>query len=414
LKGWYAHNINVKPVFLKRSLYGLKQAPYIWAQTLTKFFKEIGFKKLNVDTCIFIRRKIENISKIEFIAVYVDDLLIGAFNEESMQSIKNQLSERFRMTDLGKAHNFIGWQIVETKDYYLVHQEDYITSIVSRFGMQSSKPCDLPMITGALVDKFRDGDVECDERYYQSVIGSLLYISTCTRPDVSLSVGLLCRYMHRPAKRHLDYALRIVRYLKTTANYGIRIDIPKEKGDLIIAAFVDSDYGGPELNKVGILNTPCARSTSGYVITINGNIAIFKTKRQEITAKSSTEAEILASSSCISDVIFIRNLISELFYESDKRMSITLYCDNLNTVEMYENGCLGPRTRHIAIHLCSILEVISDCGIKVKHIKGIDNPSDFLTKPLPIQVFEKHRNFLKISFVVLPQVIQQMGSDCNK
>ena len=94
---------------------------------------------------------------------------------------------------------------------------------------------------------------------YRSLTGSLLYISACTRPDVSFAVSFLSRFVTEPEHQHWIAAKRILRYLKGTVQHGLVFSGSKNVPN-ILQDYSDSDWGN-DFNR---------RSTSGYVFTMNG------------------------------------------------------------------------------------------------------------------------------------------------
>jgi len=155
---------------------------------------------------------------------------------------------------------------------------------------------------------------------YQSAIGSLLYIANATRPDLSQAVNRMASYCNEPRSVHWQMMKRILRYLKGTINLGIMYqrDINPE-----LIAYSDSDY-------VGDIDT--RQSTSGYVSLKNGAPIAWKSKKQEIAAQSTAEAEYVALFYATQDVAWIRNLLKEL-REKDQRATI-IFEDNQASIKI--------------------------------------------------------------------------------
>ncbi|KAG3124594.1 hypothetical protein PI126_g23176 [Phytophthora idaei] len=128
---------------LKRSLCGLKQSPRMWNQAIDDFMLKLGFKKCGSDHCVYIKR---NDQEMIFVVLYVDDLILASSSDELLESTKRALSERFEMTDLGELEYFLGMEIKNDRDSgkVMVRQTKLLKSILTKFGMQDSKPVKTP------------------------------------------------------------------------------------------------------------------------------------------------------------------------------------------------------------------------------------------------------------------------------
>ncbi|OWY90505.1 polyprotein [Phytophthora megakarya] len=118
---------------------------------------------------------------------------------------------------------------------------------------------------------------------YRSLIGCLLYITTCTRPDVAYVVTQLSRFLDNPGLEHWRAAIRVLRYLKTTREFGIVYD--RGSGGIKAEAYTDADWGS---------NIDDRRSVSGVLVMIGNAPVVFKSKFQRTVALSSAEAEYMA------------------------------------------------------------------------------------------------------------------------
>jgi len=133
---------------LKRSIYGLKQSPHCWNHALAGHLKEIGFSQTPSDPCIYVRTDTEG--EILIVAVYVDDIILACNSPAKMNVVKEQLSQKFEMKDLGALHHFLGVKIVQDMSAGTVWagQPFYIEKILRNFGMHDSKPVASPVNPG--------------------------------------------------------------------------------------------------------------------------------------------------------------------------------------------------------------------------------------------------------------------------
>ena len=221
--------VNAKPrnmcsIKLQRSLYGLKQFGRMWYNRLSVYLLKEGYANNPICPCIFIKK-----SKIGFaiIAVYVDDLnLIGTAKE--LTRTTNYLKREFEMKDLGKTKFCLWLQIEHFPTGILVNQSAYTKKILKRFYMNEAYPLTSPMVVRSLdvkKDQFRPyekvEELLSPEVPYLSVIGALMYLATCTRPDIAFSVNPLSRYSYAPTRRHWNGFKHILQYLKGTSDMGL-------------------------------------------------------------------------------------------------------------------------------------------------------------------------------------------------
>ncbi|GMF57113.1 unnamed protein product [Phytophthora fragariaefolia] len=122
---------------------------------------------------------------------------------------------------------------------------------------------------------------------YRSLVGCLLYITTCTWPDIAFVVTQLSRYLENPGQQHWNAAVRGLRYLKSTHQHGIAYQ--GGTGSVTLKAYSDADWG---------TNLDDRRSVSGVMVMIGNAPVVFKSKFQRTVALSSAEAEYMALSLC--------------------------------------------------------------------------------------------------------------------
>lgn len=162
------------------------------------------------------------------ILIYVDDLLVAAATKAAAESAMAEITDAFKAREMGKPSVFLGFHIVQdaAKGTLQVGQHQYVATLLERFGLDKANPVRLPMGFGARLTK--DGQPLMGKliKTYQELVGSLLYLATGTRPDISVAVGQLARHVSAPTMEHLAAAKVVLRYLKGTESlgqtYGIR------------------------------------------------------------------------------------------------------------------------------------------------------------------------------------------------
>ena len=351
---------------LNKALYGLKQASREWNVKLIKFLKECGFKQLQSENCILY-------SSTLIVAVYVDDMPVLGRDRQEIEKFKSMVSKKFKVKDLGILKKIVGINIEYLRDgSMLIHQKNYIDKIVSKFNLNECRPIDIPIepnhkLSLNLEDENDDLRKFISVKVYQQAIGCLIYLMTCTRPDISYSVGILARFMQQPREMHWRYVLRLIKYIKTTREYVL---VYQKSNHLKLVGFTDSDYAGDVEER---------KSTSGYVFKIGECIISWNSSRQKIVSLSSTEAEYISLVSSVKEAIWLKQLVNELEFEQPQ---ITIHCDNKSAICLANNPEFHSRSKHIDVRFHFIREKVSEKTIALKFIPTDEMVADMMTKGL--------------------------------
>nr|KYP32301.1 Retrovirus-related Pol polyprotein from transposon TNT 1-94 [Cajanus cajan] len=204
---------------LKKSLYGLKQAPRQWYRKFDNFMLEIGYSRCSADHCCYVKRFGDSFI---ILLLYVDDMLIAGSNVMEINRLKDQLSRRFDMKDLGEARQILGMKITRDRNTgkLWLSQSEYIEKVLCRFKMEAAKPVGVPLGSQFKLSN-KDSPKDDSERErmrgtpYASAIGSLMYAMVCTRPDIAHAVGVVSRFMSNPGVMHWEAVKWILRYLRS-------------------------------------------------------------------------------------------------------------------------------------------------------------------------------------------------------
>lgn len=360
---------------LDRSLYGLKQSPRCWNQVLDDHLQSLGFVSSGVDQCVYVRND-KNVKTI--LAVYVDDIVILSDTQQSMTEIKESLSSRFLMKDLGQLHFCLGISTEFTETSLKLHQKHYIQQILEKYGMSECKPVATPMATDVQLVK-EDGSKPVERILYQSIVGSLLYASTATRPDIAYAVGMLSKFNSSPTETHLTAAKRVLRYLKGTPDLGITFT----KSNKRPVCYSDANWAENDENR---------HSTSGNVfLSSNGPIS-WVSKRQSTIALSSTEAEYIAAYDAAREAAWLRQLLTNITNERPK--PLMLYMDNQSAMSIANNTNVNKRSKHMDIKYHYLRQEVRNHKIYTQYCCSEDNIADIFTKPLSRQRYETLRSVL--------------------
>lgn len=203
-----------------------------------------------------------------------------------------------------------------------------------------------------------------------------MYLSNCTRPDISFTVRELAKFMSNYGTKHFEAAKHLLRYLQGMRGRGV-IYGNSPNPYPIFKSFADSDWAMSKGRK----------SVSGFVVKCGNGPLTWSSKQQVVVALSSCEAEYIACSHCACQVLWLHSLFEELGYPQTN--STPLFCDNQGTVACTYDPQSHSRMKHIDICAHFICDSVNYKLIDVHHIPGSENPADLLTKPLHRNIHNK-------------------------
>ena len=351
---------------LNKSLYGLKQSGRNWNDLLKKELLENGFVQSVVDPCMFIK-KYED--KITIILVWVDDLLIAASDSDSLGKVKKQFTDKFQMKDLGQISKFLGIEFQIKPDEIKMGQSKYTEKVLKKFKMTDCKPRHTPCEQKLLFSKNAE---PFDSTTYREAIGSLVYLATCTRPDISWVVNKLSQFNHNPTVEHWGAVKHVLRYLKGSINFSLTFR--KCEDGLKVIGYTDADWGGSEDRK----------STSGYCFSLSesGPVIAWRSQKQPTVALSTCEAEYVAMTLAVQEAEHLLQLLNNMDCFKNKLDEATLYSDNQSALCVAKNPIASQRIKHIDIKYHYIRDRINAGKIKVEYVPTDNNCADSFTKPL--------------------------------
>ena len=364
---------------LNKSLYGLKQSGRIWNNLLDSFLISQNFVKSVVDTCVY--TKVDEECKICIILIiWVDDIIIAARNVDILNDVKTILSNRFKMKDLGQLSMFLGIEFKFENDCISMNQSKYVEKILSKFKMSNCNPKAVPCDPSVSKLRYNDSKLLTDGKLYREIVGSLIYLMSCTRPDICFSVNFLSQYMNKPNNAHLQLAKHVLKYLKGTINYDLKFCKSNEQLKLI--GYCDSDWGSSE-DRFSI-------SGYGFQLKNNGPLISWKSKKQRVVALSTCEAEYMALTYCIQEAKFLRQLLFDM--QGFNKESVIVNIDNQGAISLAKNPVHHQRSKHIDIRYHFIRNEIQNGIVDLKYVKSEDNVSDIFTKPVSKSKLLKFEN----------------------
>jgi hypothetical protein len=346
---------------LWKSLYGLND----WHLTIKQYLVSIGFKPFRSDPCLF---SYSEGNVFVFLLLWVDDMLIASSDATLLGSLKKKILKEFAGRDFGNIDSatFLKWTIKKTSSELFISQKNLIKLILQKFNMLDSKPVPNPGNSSVILG-LEDSDNA--DYPYRSVIGSLFHLVNCTRPDLSFSVGYCSRFQSSYGPTEVTAAKRILQYLNASKELGLYYKRPEDFKGLEMVVFVDASHA-PQGEK----------STTGYVVFINGNPVSWKSQKQSVTSKSAAESEYVALSAAVSEAIFLVNLISEFGFQV--ATPIPVLEDNTAAIKISSQPTKKSKVKHVNLHHHFVRDYVDLGIIEVRHVSTEAQVADLFTKNL--------------------------------
>jgi hypothetical protein len=222
---------------------------------------------------------------------------------------------------------------------------------------------------------------------FRELVGTLMYAFVATRPDIGYAVSQLSRFNNNYTKYQWNLALRVLRYLGTTASFGLRYSKTSEP-QLNLRGYTDASFAS---------DPDYRTSVSGRIITLNNDVIDFASSGQKHVSRSSCEAEYYALGQCTQQVLYLRLLLHELGFPQLNPTPI--FIDNTATITTAQNPTTNKnRTRHIDVAYHFVRQRISDKYIILRWISTIEQLADILTKALGQTTFDRLRAAILSSF----------------
>lgn len=387
---------------LRSAQYGLVQSPRLWMETFAKILKSLGLVQCKTDPCLFCLFG-QDQKLLALVVVYCDDCILSG-RSKWVNKLKLGIAKQVKISDLGKLKRHLGVDYKFGRDehghYIGSSMKDYHESMVRDFEKEefgSAKTFSTPgaAVTPPLRSTPDDEIIMLDK--FRSYVGRIMFACGKTEPTLSNACRELTVHLTAPNHVHWTALKHLMGYVKTGNNQGFKMRTPK---DTRVVAFVDSDYASDRGDR---------KSISGYLVTIGGCLVSWQSKKQTGVTLSSTEAEFVSMSMAATEVKFVVSLLTEMGNgppvgdgapsngPMDNRIPIMpsiIKEDNTGAIFMAKNTAIGQRTKHVDIRYRFVNDMILSDELLVEHIRSGDNPSDAMTKNLPLNLFAKHASLI--------------------
>nr|BAG74297.1 polyprotein [Neopyropia yezoensis] len=400
-RGWTVHHIDVKTAYLyapmdvevyivipegfegagkdallQQAMYGTKQAGNLWGKHLDGKLTQRGGVQSKADKCLY---TFAMKGTTVYVNVHVDDILPGGPDAEAVADVKRRIARHFECRDMGEVTSYLGMQVEWDKAAGTVTLSNprHTADLLKEYEMDECKPNFTPMARGV---ELAEGELLPTGNRYAELVGSLMYLSNQTRPDLAYAVGKLARRMSAPTEGDWRLAKGVLRYLRGTRNMGITYG--KEAN---LEGWVDSDFAG---------DTQSRKSTTGFVVTLHGGAISWRSRMQRLVATSTAIAEYVAAAEAVKDSLWLRRLAGDL---GEYAGPVTLKEDNQACIAMANNEGMSPRTKHVDVCYHLIRDCVATQQVVVVYVPTGEQLADGFTKPLPRDAFTLFREGLGVA-----------------
>ncbi|CAI5941730.1 unnamed protein product [Closterium sp. NIES-64] len=356
---------------LRRPVYGLRQAPREWHDTLRTTLATLGFAPSTADPSLFLRT--DTSLPPFYILVYVDDLVFATADTAGLAHVKSELQKRHTCTDLGELRSYLGLQITRDRARRTITltQSHMVQQVLQRFGFTYSSPQATPLSTRHSLSALPSDESVESSGTYPELVGCLMYLMTCTRPDLAYPLSILARYVapgrHRP--EHMAAAKRVLRYLCSTSGMGLVLG---GWSPVVLTGHADASWADDQATQ---------RSSQGYTFSLGSGSVSWRATCSSSVLGSSCKAEIYAGAMAAQELHWLTYVLTDL--GEPPRSPPVLYADNKAMLALCREQRLEHRTKHIALRYFLARELQQRCQLRLAYVASEANTADVFTKALP-------------------------------
>ena len=186
--------------------------------------------------------------------------------------------------------------------------------------------------------------------------------------------------MDAPAPVHLKEIYKVIRYVLSRKDYGLKFELRKDMKKWALKALSDSDFASDKETRISVI---------GYIIYFCGIKISWRSNGMKSVVLSTTEAEYMALSEVVKELKFIVQLLKTMDIEVE--LPITVHVDNVGAIWLSNNRTTSDRTKHIDIRTSIVKEYQEDGKIIIKFVKSEDNEADIFTKITTNVIFQNHQ-----------------------
>ena len=342
-------------VRLKKAIYGLKLSSRIFNDKIINFFVSIGFTRSKAEPCQYTMGR--GLQKI-VVGVYVDDVIIAGADMDRI----NWLKKEYPMKDIGTLTTILGVEVIHGNNILSLGPKKYFDINMKRFKMTDVYPAAIPINPNIkysvdMQDETMDENESTGELPYRQALGALLYATQVVRLDGSYAVSRLARYMNSYNVVHWRGVQQLLRYFSGAKDIMITYGTVMSKLNQV-EGYVDAHWAA---------DIDTRRSRTGYIFYLNGGPVSWQSKKQTTVALSTVEAEYMALSAAVQELMYLRQLLSDSGFP--QKHASTLYEDNQGAMALATGRAgMAKRIKHIDIRHHFVKEKIVSAQLELEYV----------------------------------------------
>ncbi|KAJ5138864.1 uncharacterized protein N7515_003712 [Penicillium bovifimosum] len=339
---------------LNQALFGLRDSAYLWNEEMDGKLRQIGFHPLDDDPCVYLKGKGMSLT---IMMIHVDDFIIAAPSDSDVQHVVDELRKYYDMKDLGEPKQYLNCAL--DRDYenrtITMTQTAYVQKVLRTANVSGWKDTPLPAAwreTQADATSVLDDDA-FDQ--YQSIVGMLNWLAVKTRPDIRFAVTRLQHRLAKPTFSDYETMLHVVKYLCRRPDIGTVLGRTDE---LRFYAHTDASHADWEDSK----------STEGCIWYLAGSPVMWSTRKQTITANSTT--------------------VAEWSFMLPEHRPIEIHSDNINSQLLLSKKGGRSANRWLTLRWFFVKDAVAQGHVEIHHVDTKKNAADGFTKALAKDQFE--------------------------
>ncbi|CAI7766058.1 unnamed protein product [Closterium sp. NIES-54] len=341
-----------------------------WHDTVRTTLAALEFAPSTADPSLFLRT--DTTLPPFYVLVYVDDLVFATADTKALAHVKSELQKRHTCTDLGELTSYLGLRITRDRVQRTITltQSHMVQQVLQCFGFTYSSPQSTPLPTGhSLLAPPSDESVE-PSGPYPKLVGCLMYLMTCTGPDLAYLLSILARYIApgRHRKKHMDAAKRVLHYLCSTSGMGLVLG---GRARVVLTGHADASW---------VDDSATQQSSQGYTFSLGSGSVSWRSTRSSSVLSSSCEADIYAGAMAAQELRWLTHLLTDL--GEAPRSPPVLYVDNKAMLALCQEHRLEHRTKHIALRYFLARELQQRGQLRLAYVATRANTADIFTKAL--------------------------------
>ncbi|CAI7930275.1 unnamed protein product [Closterium sp. NIES-54] len=355
---------------LWQPVYCLRQALRKWHDTLRTTLAALGFAPSTADPSLFLRT---DTSLLPFyVLVYVDDLVFATSDTEGLAHVKSELQKRYTCTDLGELRSYLGLRITRDRARRTITltQSHMVQQVLQRFGFMYSSPQPTLLSTRHSLSALPSDESVGPSVTYPELVGCLMYLMTCTLPDVAYPLSILARYVapKRHRKEHMDAAKRVLRYLCSTLGMGLVLG---GRARVVLTCHANTSW---------VDDLATQRSSQGYTFSLGSGSVSWRSTHSSFILSSSCEVDIYVGAMAAQELRWLTYLLTDL--GEPPRSPPVLYVDNKAMIALCQEHRLEHRTKHSALRYFLARELQQRGQLRLAYVATRANTADVFTTAL--------------------------------